>query len=412
MAKRGKDKDEDKVAKMFRYEETESISKIEPAKEKTAITPENQEEELIQEIKVAFMKADYCIRYQKMSPAAIWSVFLEGLALKCGGHGGLIRRLLAQDHKKEDIFSWYLSAKLLSKDIFKWFEEAGLTDNESVQALILCTPFIDPDYVCLDDAEIIGYILANGWPQPRQMAAMIANDVISTKSIQDLVVYQGSDWIVEMIGRCGRFSAKALKAILSVTVAGKEHTRVQEWSKLKIWLRWDKLGLNDQKKCDLFLQALDVEELIAFLKLVNMADERIIDALSALKISLGRLADAYAPFLVLKVSNSRQLDPQFVEILVKRGLSDRQIVLELSGAEFTYCMIATGLLGAGWEIDRAVTAMIEAGCNPALISRMVDSAASDFLREINLLWKPEIASAWRDSLRKIMENNARAMIFG
>ncbi|MFA6594282.1 MAG: hypothetical protein WCT16_03415 [Candidatus Buchananbacteria bacterium] len=392
-------------------------------------------------IKVAILRAEMTLKKNELPVNIVWNSLLSGLALACGGQAELIRRLLTLKNQQEDvsagkfvygqetIMSWYLSAKFPIQEIFVWFEEAGSKDDETVAALVLSLPWNGDDYDGLDDLDIIEYILASGWDQPRQMAAMINNNMITPGTIVFLINSFGGDSnVVELIGRCGRFNENTFRAVQSIYGPSKKEPpkRVIQWSKRRIWYVWDKLGIANEQKVSLFYQALGrtlgAEKLVEFLHTLPLEDEEIITHLLSIGLSLGKIADIYAPKVVQESNagmefqdipmDNKQLSPEFVTILQKWGKTDQEIVRLLVDYEFTLYMITTSLTCANWEPTRIFTALLAAGCGIVLISRMVEAAAQGFKEGNNLVWKSAMAAVWRKLLKDKMEELADWEIFG
>lgn len=374
-----------------------------------------RDKQQVKDIKIALTLAEDLIKYNQAPADTIWLACLNGLATKLGSQVVLISELLKLEYH-EQVVTWYLSAKFSTQEVVKWLEEAGLTDNEIVYALIMANPWKNNDYESLTDAELFGVILASGWEPPRQMAAMIANDVITSRNISDLVKYMGSEWIVEMIGRSGCFSVKCLKALQNIYGVEVDGTRkkIRQWSLTKIWQCWDKVGIANHNKIDLLLKVVDVNQLIEFLRsLPQLGDQEIVAGLLLLGMPLSRLAIAYAPKSSLNASSdTRLLHAKFTEVLLGMGKSDQEIVELLNEAEFTLQMIATGLANAGWEAERVITAMIAGGCDVGRIAIMVNNGAEASINDGTGFWVPAVALKWKKALWYLTEAAMQERIFG
>ncbi len=356
---------------------------------------------LVKQIKVAIVKAEAAIKFQRLPGDAVWAACLDGLATRCGGHPKLVRELV-QLETDEQVVSWYLSAKFTSRDIFSWLEQVGRSDNQSIYAFIMANPWKNFDYVALTDDELITEILLNGWDEPRQMAAMVAGEVVSLRNISSLVGFQGSEWIVEMIARGGIFTDRTLLALQSIYGVDAKNGRqkVERWDKNKIWQFWDRLEISDRDKMSLFVQALGVNKAVEFFRSIpELKDQQIVTELLSLGISLSRLTSAYAPKSNINdPTDLRLLHLQFIEVLERLGKTDQQIVKLLVDAEFTYFMIANSLLYVKWEPERIIDNMLLCGCDLVLLTRMVNLAAETMLTTSCGMFTPVMVAKWNKIL--------------
>jgi hypothetical protein len=400
----------------------------------------NHESDLWDKIKVAIIRMEEALKEGKLPVHIIYSSLLNGLAVICGSHVELIRQLLSlkneEDgsrmerfiYKQEVIFSWYLSAKFPSQEIFSWFGEAGSKDDEIANSLIMSMSWNGTDFDGLSDEDIINYILASGWDQSRQMAAMVNNNIITSSTIRFLSNFYGSiDVVIELIGKGGKLNKDTFRVIQTILVPSKNDPKkmVMQWTKRKIWYFWDELKISDEQKASLFYQALGPDGLVAFLRSLSVEDKEIITYLQMFGLSLGKIADIYAPKVMPRscmedkgkqsqeVSiDAKRVSPEFMAVVSDQGKTDQEIVQLLVDYEFTFHIIATSLISAGWETSKILTSLLEAGCNIILISRMVEAAAQDFEEGNNIVWGPEVIVIWRKLLKDKMEELANRQLFG
>lgn len=369
----------------------------------------------VKDIKIALTIAEDLIKFKQAPADAVWRACLNGLVAKFGGPVVVMGELLKLEYH-EDVVTWYLSAKFTSQEVVNWMAEAGLADNEIVYALIMANPWKNNDYEPFTDAELFGVILASGWEQPRQMAAMIANNVITSRNIADLVRYQGSEWIVEMIGRSGSFSAPCLKALQNIYGIEMDGTRkkVRQWGLTKIWQYWDQLGIANHAKIALFLKVMDLNKLVEFLRsLPKLEDREIISGLLLLGVPLAHLAVAYAPKSSLNASSdTRLLHAKFVEALLSLGKSEQELVELLNNCEFTLQMISASLINANWEAERVISAMIAGGCDVGKMAIMVNNGAEACINDGTGFWNPTLALKWKNILLYRAEAAMQEKIFG
>ncbi|MFA6227698.1 MAG: hypothetical protein WC668_00740 [Patescibacteria group bacterium] len=398
------------------------------------------ERDLSDEIKIAVIRAEKALKERNLPVTIIYNSLLNGLAMLCGGHVELIRQLLslkneAEDgqietfvYALEDIFSWYLSAKFSSQEIFSWFGGGGLKDDEITNALVMSLLWNGTDYEGLSDEAITDYILASHWDQPRQMAAMVRGGIITPHTLRLLNnFYGGMDVVMELIGKGGCFDKDALRVVQTIHVPSNKDPKktVPQWTKRKIWYFWDRLGITDEQKISLFHQALGVESLVAFLRSLPMNEKQIIVLLQSLSEPLGTIADMLSSKVVpkdflagdtdqpRKISvDATRIPPEFISFVKEQGKSDQELVGVLMDHEFTLYMIATSLIAAGWEPFRTLIALLQSGCNFILVSRMIEAAAESFKAGHNSIWKPEVIAAWRKLVKDKMEESADHEIFG
>lgn len=405
-----------------------------------------ENKDMLLNMKIAFTRAEAIIQRKELTPEIVWLSVLNGLALNQGGHDELMRNLLATNHEPAEIFTWYFSARFAAKEVFQYAEAAGLNDGEIIHALINCDVWNGESYKAMDGFDIFTSILTSGWEYPRQIAALIKNDLLTLR-YKDPVYYLlnqfGDQWLIEMIAQSGCFSPKAFDLVKALKAVD---ARVENWNEHRLWQTWTKF--DDLQKTALLVQAMPIRELLRFLRSKKKSEIQIITDLLQLGVPLGviaikgyilkrqkhqeaqpkQLSEAEARSIKKVIEPDGierkwsleeiiqnmliEFDPRLITALEEMGKKDGEIVTMFLDSDFTYELTARALGSVGWKPQRALIAMIDAGCAVALISKMIHNGEADFRVDKNSFWTREIVYDWRRALQEVMQETADHSIFG